>query len=193
MMKLSVILVVGALMLWALAANAFAQELSAREQFQAAVVAYQRTANDSSAVNIIQLYNRLESPPAVPKEARELFAMGVTAFKKSTDQAGFEKTLELFDKAIQVAPWWSEVRYNRAVVLETLGLFVAAVRDLNVYLAFKLTDSDRRETQDKIRELKAKADAARSKQSLDRRDGNSMRSGGTISNDGQSGGMDKRY
>ena len=146
---------------------ASAQEPSLREQFKTAVDNYQAgitngntMANTKVMLKVIELYKQLEPPPAVPEEAREPFVMGATVLKESKDATTAGKAVELFGNAIWLAPWWAEARYNHAVACEASGLFDVAIFDLNIYLAFKLTDDEHRQAQDKIYALKAKAELA---------------------------------
>ena len=151
---------------------ASAQEPSLREQFKTAVDNYQAgitngntMANTKVMLKVIELYKQLEPPPAVPEEARERFVMGATVLKESKDATTAGKAVELFGNAIWLAPWWAEARYNRAFALEMSGYFDDAIYDLEIYLAFKLTEEDRRQAQDKIYTLKAKAELANTKKS----------------------------
>jgi hypothetical protein len=140
-----------------------AEEPGLREQFKTAVAAYQKDISTLSALKVIEIYKQLEPPPAVPEEAREPFVMGATVLKESNDASSAAKAVELFGKAIQLVPWWSEARYNHALALEASGQFHEAIGDLSIYLAFKLTEAERREAQDKIYALKAKAEIATAK------------------------------
>ena len=77
--------------------------------------------------------------------------------KKSSGPDGANKAVELFTQALTVAPWFADAYYNRALARETTGQFDPAIDDLKLYLAFTLTDAERREAQDKIYSLKADA------------------------------------
>ena len=152
-----------ALAFLALTASAFAQEQNAREQFKNAVAAYQKTASGENALAVIKLYKQIEPPPAVPEEAREPFVMGATILKKASSPADAGKAVDLFTQSLAIAPWFAEARYNRALARETAGQFGEAMDDLKLYLEFKLTDTERREAQDKIYSLKADAQLASAK------------------------------
>src|SRR5207249_147720 len=135
-----------------------AEEPSLREQFKTAVDAYQKDSTPTNALKVIEIFKQLEPPPAVPEEAREPFVMGATVLKESNDAANATKAAELFGKAIHLAPWFAEAYYDRALARETAGQFSEATDDLKRYLEFKLTDTERREAQDKIYALKAKTE-----------------------------------
>jgi tetratricopeptide (TPR) repeat protein len=70
------------------------------------------------------------------------------------------KAVDLFTQSLNVAPWYAEAYYNRALARETAGQFTEAMADLKLYLEFKLTETERREAQDKIYALKADAQLA---------------------------------
>ncbi len=148
----------------ALAASADAQ--SPREQLQQLVEQLQKTPSDNALrEKIIKLAMTLKPAPAIPEEAREPFVMGATVLRKASDPAGAGKAVELFTQALTVAPWFAEAYYNRALARETAGQFEPAIDDLKLYLEFKLTDSERREAQDKIYALKADAQLASARKS----------------------------
>ena len=135
-----------------------------REQLQQMVEQLQKSPNDNALrEKIIKLATSIKPAPAIPEEAREPFVMGATVLKKASDPAGASKAVDLFTQALNVAPWFADAYYNRAVAREAAGQFELAIGDLKLYLEFKLTDSERREAQDKIYALKANAQLASAK------------------------------
>lgn len=157
-------LIMFAFTLFALAASAHAQ--SAREQLQQMVEQLQKTPSDNALrERIIKLAQTLKPAPAIPEEAREPFVMGATVLKKAGGPAGASNAVELFTKALNIAPWFADAYYNRAIAREIAGQFEPAIDDLKLYLEFKLTDAERREAQDKIYSLKADAQLASAKKS----------------------------
>lgn len=154
-MKTAGKLIILALTFLALAASTHAETL---EQFQQMVEQLQKTPDDKALrEQLIKLATSIEPVPAIPEEAREPFIMGVTVLKKASDHAGAGKATDLFTRAINLAPWFADAYYNRAISREAAGQFEAAVDDLKLYLVFKLSDAERREAQDKIYSLKADA------------------------------------
>jgi tetratricopeptide (TPR) repeat protein len=144
-----------------LAATAFSQ--TSGDQFKTAVASFQRSATNENALKVIELFKQLDPPPAVPEEAREPFVMANTMLKKASDASNAAKAVESYDKAIYLAPWWADAYFNRALARETAGQFDKAIDDLKLYLAFKLTDAERREAQDKVYSLKAEAEMSASR------------------------------
>jgi len=168
-MKLTSRLTISGLLFLILASGIFAQEPSPREQFQAAVSAYQKNTAKDTALKVIELYKQLEPSPAVPEEARRPFVMGATVLKKANDKVGAAKAAEYFTEALKTAPWFAEAYYNRALAREIAGQFTQAMEDLKLYLAFSLSDAERREAQDKIYSLEADAQLAAAKQAEDQK------------------------
>lgn len=142
--------------LLALTASSYAQ--SPREELQQMVERLQKTPSDKALRDtIIKLVGEMKPAPAIPEEAREPFVMGATVLKKASDPAGAKKAVDLFTQALNIAPWFADAYYNRAIAREAAGQFESAIDDLKLYLESRLTDNERREAQDKIYSLKADA------------------------------------
>jgi len=158
-MKITSQLFVAVFTLLALAASAHAQ--TPREQLNQMVQQLQKTPNDNALrEKIIKLATSIKPAPAIPEEAREPFVMGATVLKKSGDPSGASKAVDLFTQALNIAPWYADAYYNRAMARQAAGQFEPAIDDLKLYLGFKLTDAERREAQDKIYSFKADAQLA---------------------------------
>ena len=140
----------------ALTANAYAQ--SPREQLQQMVEQLQKTPTDNSLrERIIKLATSIEPVLAIPEAAREPFIMAGTVLKRASNRTEASKAVDLFTQSLNIAPWFADAYYNRALARETTGQFEPAIDDLKLYLEFKLTEAQRREAQDKIYSLKADA------------------------------------
>lgn len=146
----------------ALYTSAYAQ--TPRAQLQQMVEQLQKAPNDNALrEKIIKLATTIKPAPAIPEDAREPFVMGATVLKKSSDPAGAGKAVDLFTQALNIAPWYADAYYNRAIAREAAGQFESAIDDLKLYLGFKLAVNERREAQDKIYALKADAQLAAAK------------------------------
>lgn len=142
-----------------LSASPFAQ--SPREELQQMVQQLQKNPDDNALrKQIIKLAATLKPTPAIPEEAREPFVMGATVLKKAIDPAGAGKAADLFTQALNIAPWFADAYYNRAVAREAAGQFEPAIDDLKLYLSFALTDAERREALDMTYAIKASAELA---------------------------------
>jgi tetratricopeptide (TPR) repeat protein len=161
-MKTTSKLIIFIFALLALTTSANAQ--TPREELQQMVEQLQTSPNDNALrEKIIKLAISIKPAPAIPEEAREPFVMGATMLKKASDPAGASKAVDLFTQALNIAPWFADAYYNRAIAREAAGQYEPAIDDLKHYLGFKLTDSERREAQDKIYALKAEVQLASAK------------------------------
>jgi tetratricopeptide (TPR) repeat protein len=155
-------LLIAVLTFLTLAASAYAE--TPREQLQQMAEQLQKTPNDNALrEKIIKLSTSIKPAPAIPEQAREPFVMGATVLKKASDPTGASKAVDLFTQALNVAPWFADAYYNRAIAHESAGQYESAIDDIKLYLGFKLTDTERREAQDKVYALKADAQLASAK------------------------------
>ncbi len=68
-------------------------------------------------------------PPAelgIPDEARQLVKRGIEAFNAKNSRS----TIDLLDKAIEIAPWWAEANYQRGLALADVNKYGAAIHDM---------------------------------------------------------------
>lgn len=145
-----------------LAASAYSQ--TPREELKQMVRQLQQSPNDNALrEKIIKLATTIKPTPEISEEAREPFVMAATVLKRANDPASAGKAVDLFTQALNVAPWFADAYYNRALAHEVAGEFNSAIDDLKFYLGFKITDAERRQTQDKIYSLKADAQLASAK------------------------------
>lgn len=91
-------------------------------------------------------YQAADPKPELPEEARRfrVQAERAVADKRFIDAA------ERYGKAIEVAPWWPEAHFNRAVVLAELQSFDSATSEMNRYLMLKPDAPDARQARDFI-------------------------------------------
>jgi tetratricopeptide (TPR) repeat protein len=141
-----------------------AYAVSPREQLTALTVQLRKSPSDDALrLKLIALALTLKPAPEIPEEAREPFVMGATMLKKAEGAAGAVKSVDLFTKSLEIAPWFADSYYNRALAREAAGQFGLAIDDLKLYLKFKLPAAERRQAQDKIYALKANAELAAEK------------------------------
>ena len=132
-MKTTSKLIIVILTFLALAASVYAQ--TPREELQQMVEQLQKAPNDNALrEKIITLAISIKPAPSIPEEAREPFVMGATVLKKASDPAGASKAVDLFTQALNVAPWFADAYYNRAIAREAAGQFEPAIDDLKLYL-----------------------------------------------------------
>lgn len=90
--------------------------------------------------------------PPFPEEARRF---GVQASIVAKAQQ-YDKAIELYEKALDVAPWWAEGHFNRALILADQNLFPWAIAGMKRYLDLAPNAPDARAAQDKIYEWELK-------------------------------------
>ena len=69
----------------------------------------------------------------------------------------FEGASTQYAKALAIASWWPEGRFNRALVLGELRRYTEAVREMKRYLQLVPEGPNARAAQDKIYEWEARA------------------------------------
>jgi tetratricopeptide (TPR) repeat protein len=91
-------------------------------------------------------YQAMNPKPELPEDARRfrVQAEGSVAAKR------FLEAAERYGKAIEIAPWWPEAHFNRAVVLAELQNFDSAMAEMKRYLLLKPDAADARQAQDFI-------------------------------------------
>lgn len=89
---------------------------------------------------------RKQAKNPLPEEARKFKVQGDAAFKEKN----FDSALELYGKALEVAPWWSTGYYNRALLLGDDGSFGEAILEMKKYLELQPPEDDARKAQDRI-------------------------------------------
>jgi tetratricopeptide (TPR) repeat protein len=128
--------------------------------FQQAVTSYQQSPSDATAEKAIRMAAAMDQLPPIPEEARRHFVRGTALFKDAKSPDDYKQVLFEFGQATSLAPWWPEARYNRALAWEAAGDYALAIRNLKLYLLFKLSETDARTAQDKIYALEARQEKA---------------------------------
>jgi tetratricopeptide (TPR) repeat protein len=84
--------------------------------------------------------------PALPEEARKYKVQAEFA----VEQKRFPKAVQLYEQALELAPWWPDGHFNRALILGETGRYPEAISAMKKYLALEPEASDARAAQDKI-------------------------------------------
>jgi tetratricopeptide (TPR) repeat protein len=91
-------------------------------------------------------YQAMSPKPEIPEEARRFRVQAESAV---TDKR-FLDAVEKYEKAIEIAPWWPEAHFNRAVILAELQNFDTAIVEMKRYLLLKPDAPDARQAKDFI-------------------------------------------
>lgn len=93
-----------------------------------------------------QAYRQAATKPEFTEAARKYKVQAEDA----VSEKAFEDAADLYGEALNVAPWWPEGHFNRALVLSEIGDFETAVTEMNRYLLLVPEAPNVRAVQDKI-------------------------------------------
>lgn len=108
----------------------------------------------------VQEYLASASKPMLGEEARSFKVQAEDAVKNKR----FEDAADLYAEALQVAPWWPEGHFNRALTLGELKEFDTAVFEMKRYLRLVPDAANARAAQDKMYVWQAEAKRAGKRQ-----------------------------
>lgn len=138
-----------------------AQEAEARGNLQAALThygrAYQAADTDVRSFEVIkavaQVAKKLNGQLALPEDARRFGVQAGTL----AQQKKYDAAVALYQQALEVAPWWPEAHFNRALLLAEVSHYSEAMVEMKQFLTLSPNASDARGAQDKIYEWELKA------------------------------------
>jgi tetratricopeptide (TPR) repeat protein len=90
---------------------------------------------------------------SVVEQARRHFDRGMAAVEMAKTPADYEKAIQEFEKAAQLAPQWPDVYYNLGLVQEQAERYGDAVTSLKQYLGLAPNASDAPEVKSVINKL----------------------------------------
>lgn len=95
---------------------------------------------------VVAKYRAANPKPRLPEEARKFKVQAEFAVQKKL----FDQALELYGKALEIAPWWPEGHYNRALILGEMNKYRDGMSEMKRYLLLVPNAPDARAAQDKI-------------------------------------------
>jgi tetratricopeptide (TPR) repeat protein len=95
---------------------------------------------------VVAKYQAANPKPGLPEEARKFKVQAEFAMQEKQ----FAKAAELYNKALEIAPWWPEGHFNRALILGETKKYWEAMREMKRYLLLVPDAPDARAAQDKI-------------------------------------------
>jgi tetratricopeptide (TPR) repeat protein len=95
--------------------------------------------------NKVQKY-RGHKKPVLSEETRKLAIQAQDA----VEQKNFYRAQDLYKKALETAPWWSQGHYNRAEILAEIKLYAEARSEMKKYLLLEPNAKDARAAKDEI-------------------------------------------
>ena len=142
--------------------EAYARAVKASQEAESAVKlpqalelyakAYSLADTEDRSLPIIKAIARLtRTQPdmvALPEEARR-YGVQATSF---VEKKRYDEALALYDQALELAPWWAEGHFNRALVAASQNRYRDAVASMHYFIVLAPTSPDARAAQDKIYE-----------------------------------------
>lgn len=95
---------------------------------------------------IVSQYRAANPKPVMPELARKFKVQADFA----TQEKRYDKAIELYGQALEIAPWWPEGHYNLALVLGDTKKYKLALLEMNRYLLLAPDAPEARAAQDKI-------------------------------------------
>ncbi|MGQ0812012.1 MAG: hypothetical protein ACT4OO_12415 [Nitrospiraceae bacterium] len=108
---------------------------------------------DAAVAGIARVWQKLPSKPALPEEARRY---GVQATSQA-DKKRYDEAIKLYEKSLDIAPWWAEGHFNRALVLADQNHYTEAIASMKRFVTLAPNSSDARAAQDKLYEWELEA------------------------------------
>jgi len=101
---------------------------------------------DSAFQAVVAEYRAATAKPQLPEQARKFKVQAEDAINEKQ----FDEAAAAYAKALEIAPWWPEGHFNRALVFSNIRDFAGAVDEMQRYLALVPDAPDARAAQDKI-------------------------------------------
>ena len=95
---------------------------------------------------VVANYLAANPKPQLPEEARKFKVQAEFAVQEKQ----FDRAVELYGKALEIAPWWPQGYFNRAFILGEMKKYREAMREMKMYLRLTPDAPDARAAQDKV-------------------------------------------
>ncbi|MCH7826598.1 MAG: hypothetical protein IIC75_01275 [Bacteroidetes bacterium] len=79
---------------------------------------------------LFTIYKKLPLKPLFPKLAGRYVIEAERHLKNGEGYLAYEK----YDKVLEAAPWWTEGYYNKALIYNTMGWLLKAIKEIKIYL-----------------------------------------------------------
>jgi tetratricopeptide (TPR) repeat protein len=124
--------------------------------FQTYVRAFARldskSGQDKAFEGIALIYPALPVKPSLPEEARRYLVQS----RVHVEDKNITQAIDLYDKAIALAPWWPSSHFDRGLLLGQIGKNEEAIASMKRFLQLSPTSENARDGQDKIYEWELK-------------------------------------
>ena len=95
---------------------------------------------------VVTNYLAANPKPQLPEEARKFKVQAEFAVQEKQ----FDLAIDLYGNALEIAPWWPDGHFNRALILGEAKKYWDAMREMKRYLLLAPDAPDARAAQDKI-------------------------------------------
>ena len=109
----------------------------------------------------IKYAQTLKQKPPVPEEYERFMSRGSAYLKKAADPAGYQKAIDEFRAAVNLAPWIADAYENLAAAQEKAGMYAEAIQNLNFTLLADPNAKNAREIKNHTYELEVYAEDAK--------------------------------
>lgn len=109
------------------------------------------TTSDQSLTTIQAVAQLARKQPAKPELPEEAMRYGVQA-TSLVEKKRYDEAIALFDQALELAPWWAESHFNKALVLANQNRNAEAATSMKQFLVLAPNAPDARAAQNKIYE-----------------------------------------
>jgi tetratricopeptide (TPR) repeat protein len=100
-----------------------------------------------------QNYGASDIKPGLPEDARRLGEQAA----QDMDSQDYDDAVDLYEQALEVAPWWPEFHYQRGLALAAVNDYAEAVAEMQRYLLLDASGSEAAAAQAKAGEWGRKA------------------------------------
>ncbi len=107
----------------------------------------------AAVAGIARVMRKMASKPILPEEARKFGVQATSLVEKKR----YSEATALYQKALEIAPWWAEGHFNRALVLADQHRFQEAIAGMKNFVALAPDSTDARAAQDKLYEWELEA------------------------------------
>src|SRR5450759_1770289 len=101
---------------------------------------------NNSFQEVVASYRAANPKPQLPEEAHKFKVQAEFAVQEKQ----FDKAVDLYGKALDIAPWWPQGHFNRALILGETKKYREAMSEMKRYLLLVPDAPDARAAQDKI-------------------------------------------
>lgn len=117
-------------------------------------------ADDARFQEAVRNYQGMAVKPALPEAARRFAVQAQGAISEND----FTAAANYFQQALNIAPWWPEGHYQRAILLSSVDDYGGAIVEMKRYLMLAPNAQNARASQDKIYDWERKAPSEESAQ-----------------------------